>query len=600
MKAQIRAAVLITSLITGLAAHADPILTISDGVTNTGPITLTGGSGVFAVSSFDSSWSVVIVAGESKPLIGSAGAPNMELDIEATSLGSANALTITLSDNNFGPTLGNNNATAHIDGHAFPGTGTPVTFNTYYDTNNTLGALTTLLTTSGPISPTNPYTSTVTGSLSLTGPYSLSEVVTIPGTEATGYSLDANLQASNQPCTCTVSFSCPPNVMICANEPIPNPQTEAAQIVATDTCLGTVPVSFLGATTNGTCPSVITYTFGATSGCGQLSTCTQTITVNCLPDSTMTTVSNTVAGTSNLMACVVNAGTGATYTWSITNGTITAGQGSSCIIYTAGTNTTIPVTICVTVTTAAGCESSSCVNVPVIPQSCPCASHSIQYNFNGTQIIFQSTPGGSYVWFISDGKVNGLPNNKEVLLHISGQSITIPQTPPMTSSITFPVPDAYITFDPSATIATTTFDTVDNVWRETFPPSGLAGNIFYGGVAFKVPTNGLPAGIKNVDWTGTFTTDTSGVNLQWQWSAANYSNFTSNYNSIAPKPTDDNNASIYKGNSDHAGTPEGTDPVTMKTWKSFVVGGASGGGGGNYTGSGSSTINVTPCVCPNP
>jgi hypothetical protein len=88
--------------------------------------------------------------------------------------------------------------------------------------------------------------------------------------------------------------------------------------------------------------------------------------------------------------------------------------------------------------------------------------------------------------------------------------------------------------------------------------------------------------------------------VKWQWHAANYKNFTSDYNSIAPKPTDDTSASIYK-NSDHAGTPEGTDAVSGQPWKKFVVGGGSGGGGANYTGSGSSTISFTPCgVCPTP
>jgi hypothetical protein len=598
MKRQLRTAALLTSLITGLAAYADPVLVVSDGVTSTGPITLTGGSGTFVASSFDSSWSVVVVAGESKPLVGSSNSPIMELDIQAISVGSANDLTVTLSDNNFGPTSGSNNATAHIDGQAFGGTGSVITFNTYYDTNNTLAALTTPLTSSGGIAP-NAYNSTVTSNLSLAGPYSLTEVITIPGANAATYSLDANLNASNQPCTCTVSFTCQPNQMICASDTVPNGSTEASQIVATDTCLGTVAVSFLGATTNGTCPSIITYTFGATSGCGQLFTCNQTITVSCLPDCSVTTVSNAVAGTSNLTASVQNAGTGASYVWTISNGSITAGQGTSSITYTAGTNTATPVVVCVTVTTAAGCQSSCCASVPVTPQPCPCGSHSIQYNFNGTQIIFQSTPGGSYVWFLSDGKVSGLPSNKKVTLHISSQTITIPKTGSMPADITFPVPDAFITFDPAATVATTTFDTVNNVWRETFPTTSMSGNILFDAVAFKVPAAGLPGGIKNVNWTGTFTTDTAGISLNWQWHAAAYSNFTSDYNSLAPKPTDDNKASIYK-NSDLAGTPEGTDSVSMKAWKSFVEGGASGGGGANYTGSGSSTISVTPCVCPNP
>lgn len=598
MKEHIRTAILTTALIAGFAAYGDPVILISDGVTSTGPITLTNnGTGSFSTSLFDGSWSVVVVAGESKPSIGSANSPNLELDIQATSLGSANPLTVILSDNNFGPTSGN--ATATFNGQAFGGAGSPVTFNTYYDTNNTLAALTTALTASGALPP-SAYNSSASGSLSLTGPYSLSEVVTIPGTTAATYSLLANLQASNQPCTCTVSFTCPPDQMICASDTIPDPNAEARQIVATDTCLGIVPVTYFGGVTNGTgaCPAVITYTFGATNGCGQLFTCIQTITVSCLPACTVTTVTNTVAGTSNLTASVQDAGTGASYAWTISNGTITAGQGTSSITYTAGNDTVDPIVICVTVTAAAGCQSSCCAMVPVTPRSCPCASHSIQYNFNGTQIIFQSTPGGSYVWFISDGVVKNLPSNQKVLLHISGQSITIPKTGSMASDITFPVPDAFITFDPSATVATTTFDTVNNVWRETFPSSGLAGNVFYGGVAFKVPASGLPGGIKNVDWTGTFTSDTA-VNVSWQWSAANYSNFTGDYNSIAPKPTDDNKASIYK-NSDHAGTPEGTDTASGKLWKTFVVGGASGGGGANYTGSGSSTISFPPCVCPNP
>src|SRR5579862_2619510 len=106
----ITTAVLIATLAGSLVAYADPVLIISDGVTTTGAITLTGGSGNYTSASFDSSWSVVVSAGESKPLIGGTSNPNMELSIQATSLGSANPLTIILSDNNFGPTSGSQNA----------------------------------------------------------------------------------------------------------------------------------------------------------------------------------------------------------------------------------------------------------------------------------------------------------------------------------------------------------------------------------------------------------------------------------------------------------------------------------------------------------
>ena len=356
-----------------MSASADPVLTVSDGVTSSGPIVITGGAGSYSTASFDSSWGLVSIAALSKPVIGSASNPNMELNIQATSLGSANPLTVVLSDNNFGPTSGSNNVISQLTGQPFGGAGAVVTFDTYYDSNNVMSALTTPLTASGDLLPNgspNPYNSNGSNSLSLAGPYSLSEVVTISGSNAAGYSLLVNLQGSNQPCTCTVSFNCPTNATICESDPVPNPYLEASNIVATDTCRGTVPVTFMGAVTNGACPSpsTITYTFGATSGCGILSTCNQTITILCSPDCTISTVSNTIAGTSNLTASVANAGTGATYAWIVNNGVITAGQGTPTITYTAGDDTNNPVGICVTVTSLAGCPSTCCDSVKVSPQ----------------------------------------------------------------------------------------------------------------------------------------------------------------------------------------------------------------------------------------
>jgi hypothetical protein len=68
--------------------------------------------------------------------------------------------------------------------------------------------------------------------------------------------------------------------------------------------------------------------------------------------------------------------------------------------------------------------------------------------------------------------------------------------------------------------------------------------------------------------------------VNWQWAASVYTSFSSDYNDLGVKPVDDNKASEWQ-NSDHAGTPE--------NYKSFVVGGATGGGGANYTGSYSAT-----------
>ena len=123
------------------------------------------------------------------------------------------------------------------------------------------------------------------------------------------------------------------------------------------------------------------------------------------------------------------------------------------------------------------------------------------------------------------------------------------------------------------------------MWVTRVPSSGLAGNTFFSALSYLVPTN-LPGGIKNVTWSGTISSDTPGVSVQWKWAAAVYTTFSSDYNAVGVKPVDDTKASIYK-NSDHAGTPE--------NFKSFVIGGATGGGGSNYTGSLSGTVTVGPC-----
>jgi hypothetical protein len=87
-----------------------------------------------------------------------------------------------------------------------------------------------------------------------------------------------------------------------------------------------------------------------------------------------------------------------------------------------------------------------------------------------------------------------------------------------------------------------------------------------------------------VTWQGTFTSAATGISVNWQWAAAAYTQFSSDYNALNVKPTDDNHVSVYQ-NSDHAGTPEAYRGV---------VGGGTGGGGSNYTGSLSGTASIVP------
>ena len=189
---------------------------------------------------------------------------------------------------------------------------------------------------------------------------------------------------------------------------------------------------------------------------------------------------------------------------------------------------------------------------------------------------FNNTPisSSNYIWFTGVLKPSGLGTHA-VTFTFTQQTIT-------SANFTLSVPDATVTFDPAAILATTTF--TGGMWVTRVPLSGLAGNTFLSALSYSVPAN-LPGGIHNVTWSGMFTSDTPGTSLQWKWAAAVYQNFSSDYTSLGVKPVDDNVASQYK-NSDHAGTPE--------NFKSHVIGGARGGGGSNYTGGYSGTVNVGP------
>ena len=83
------------------------------------------------------------------------------------------------------------------------------------------------------------------------------------------------------------------------------------------------------------------------------------LTINPVPDATISATNATLcAGTPGNTASVADAGAGATYAWTITNGTVTGGAGTSGITYTAGANGN-SLTLNVTVTSAGGCSVSS-------------------------------------------------------------------------------------------------------------------------------------------------------------------------------------------------------------------------------------------------
>ncbi|HYC88741.1 MAG TPA: hypothetical protein VEO54_05985 [Thermoanaerobaculia bacterium] len=82
-------------------------------------------------------------------------------------------------------------------------------------------------------------------------------------------------------------------------------------------------------------------------------------------DATIAASNGVFANSTQNFASVADAGAGATYTWGITNGTITAGQGTRSIAYTAGASGTVALTVTVS---RNGCAPSGNASVAIQPR----------------------------------------------------------------------------------------------------------------------------------------------------------------------------------------------------------------------------------------
>ena len=189
-------AVALGTVVVTSSALAVPTLTIWDAALTT-TVAAVGGIANYVNSAFDSGqWSIVISTAETKPAIGSALAPVMDLSVQATSLGGGRNLNVSWSDNAFGPF--NSAIGAKLTGQVVSGTGSTVLYKTYYDTANTVSAggtingTATQYTTSGLLAAPI-YFSTVNGATINNSAFALTELLTITSVPGGSYSLDASL-----------------------------------------------------------------------------------------------------------------------------------------------------------------------------------------------------------------------------------------------------------------------------------------------------------------------------------------------------------------------------------------------------------------------
>ena len=228
------------------------------------------------------------------------------------------------------------------------------------------------------------------------------------------------------------------------------------------------------------------YTVAVTTlGCSSAASAATTVTVNPLPNATITAPAVMASG-SSASASVANAGVGATYTWGITNGSITGGSGTPSITFTAGAIGT--TTLNVTVTTAANCSDTKSANITigvpvvtvtsVVPGSGRIAGGSpITINGTGFESGATVSVGGSAatsVVFVSSIKLTA-----HTPAHAAGQ-VNVTVTNPDTSSGTLNNGFTYIaqqfdangdnTIDPSDI-----FFLVDYLFGHGPAPQGAAG-----------------------------------------------------------------------------------------------------------------------------
>jgi hypothetical protein len=184
--------------------------------------------------------------------------------------------------------------------------------------------------------------------------------------------------------------------------------------------------------------------------------------------------------------------------------------------------------------------------------------------------------GGNTIWFNSIFKVRDATKQ---LIHISffqsSAQFQYKDASGNLMTVNQPLPDAHITINPNVGIASTTFDSVNNVWTTTIP-FDVDDNAFLTGTPWLVPAGGIPGDVEPVTVCGTFASDVTNIDIGWRWAAAAYSSFGSDDNVLGVKPMDSDRDNPST-NRDLAGTPE--------NYKQFVIPGARGKGGKNFIGS---------------
>jgi RHS repeat-associated protein len=235
-------------------------------------------------------WTVSLFTGFASPLIGSPTVPIMDASTFNIS-GGPQSLIVQLSDTGFIPATNQTfiqRITMNTDG--------VITFNSYRDSGNILFGTTSTyasdpvgispsptaaaLISQGPLSGLNLASNSVVVTSVTNAPYSLTLQTILVHTGSGMTSTDGLLYTLPPPCDCTLTFNSPAAITNDNGGEIPD-------VTAFEICgegiSNSVPVTFAGAVTNGSNPTIITRTNSAVDDCGTAYTFVQTIVVTNFP-----------------------------------------------------------------------------------------------------------------------------------------------------------------------------------------------------------------------------------------------------------------------------------------------------------------------------
>jgi uncharacterized repeat protein (TIGR01451 family) len=225
-----------------------------------------------------------------------------------------------------------------------------------------------------------------------------------------------------------------------------NPSGGSGSFASYQWLLNGSPISGANATTyNATATGNYSVTVTDTNGCTGTAA-PQSVSVTTPPSAAINAPAS-VCANSSAGASIVSPVGGATYTWSVTNGSVTFGQGTSSIIFAAGTASPVSISV---VASLGGCTASGSASVavgaftPTITGSstfCPggnttltaSAANSYQWSLNGSPIggataqTYVATAAGNYT--VTESNASGC-NGTSAPFAVSQASLAPPTVTP--------------------------------------------------------------------------------------------------------------------------------------------------------------------------